>query len=64
MSYELDELVPVSRLPYEQRKAAACDPSNVAPAHRRCNQRKGNRMATDAGLDAAKAAPIAQSRQW
>ncbi len=64
MSYELDELVPVSRLPYEQRKAAACDPSNVAPAHRRCNQRKGNRMATDAGLNAAKAAPIAHSRQW
>lgn len=37
MSYELDEIVPVSKggSPY--------DPGNVAPAHRICNQRKGNR---------------------
>lgn len=37
MSYELDEIVPVSKggSPY--------DPDNVAPAHRVCNQRKGNR---------------------
>ncbi len=43
-SFEMDELVPVSRLPMEQRKAAACDPSNVAPAHRCCNQRKSNKL--------------------
>jgi 5-methylcytosine-specific restriction endonuclease McrA len=38
MCYELDELVPVSR---------GGDPlsrDNVAPAHRICNQRRGNRM--------------------
>lgn len=37
MSYELDEILPVSKggSPY--------DPDNVAPAHRVCNQRKGNR---------------------
>lgn len=42
MSYELDEIVPVSRGgdPY--------DPDNVQPTHRACNQRKGNRMPGDA----------------
>lgn len=36
MSYELDEIVPVSKggSPYER--------ANVQPAHRICNQRKGN----------------------
>lgn len=40
MSYELDEIVPVSKggSPY--------DPANVQPAHRICNQRKGNREAS------------------
>ena len=35
MSYELDEIVPVSKggSPY--------DPGNVQPAHRICNQRRG-----------------------
>lgn len=37
MSFELDELVPVSK------GGDPLDPSNVAPAHRICNQRRGNR---------------------
>ncbi len=61
MSFELDEVVPVSRLPMEARKAAACDESNVAPAHRICNQRKGNRMAGDVG---PKGLAIRHSREW
>lgn len=39
MSYELDEIVPVSKggSPFER--------ANVQPAHRICNQRKGNKAA-------------------
>lgn len=39
MSYELDEIVPVSL------GGSPVDFDNVQPAHRICNQRKGNRMA-------------------
>ena len=38
MSYELDEIIPVSR------GGDPLDESNVAPAHRICNQRKGNKL--------------------
>ncbi len=61
MSFELDELVPVSRLPPEARRAAACDPANVAPAHRICNERRGNRMPGDPG---ARGLPVRRSREW
>lgn len=56
MSYELDEVVPVSKGgdPY--------DPSNVQPAHRVCNQRKGNRTGCDAGPTLAPMLPL--SRKW
>lgn len=37
-SYELDEIVPVSL------GGSELDPDNVQPAHRICNQRKGNRI--------------------
>lgn len=57
MSFELDELVPVSK------GGDPLDPSNVAPAHRICNQRRGDRVpqrpqpqAADAGLPT--------SREW
>lgn len=54
MSYELDEIVPVSRggSPY--------DPDNVQPAHRICNQRKGD--GTRRGAPAAPRLPW--SRNW
>lgn len=38
MSYELDELLPVSL------GGSPIDPANVAPAHRACNQMKGNKI--------------------
>lgn len=38
MSYELDEIVPVSL------GGSELDPANVQPAHRICNQRKGNKL--------------------
>ena len=55
MSFEVDEIVPVSRggSPY--------DYANLQPAHRICNQRKGNRMAGDAG---AMGLPVVRSREW
>lgn len=37
MSFELDEIVPVSK------GGDPLDPDNVAPAHRICNQRRGDR---------------------
>ena len=60
-SFEMDEVVPVSRLPEEMRKAAACDPNNCKPAHRRCNQRKSNRMPGDEG---AKGLSVVRTRDW
>lgn len=45
MSYELDEIVPVSRWReggYSSPQQAALDPRNVRPAHRLCNQKRGN----------------------
>ena len=61
MRFELDEIVPISRLPEDQRKAAACDPNNVQPVHRICNLRKSNSMPEDAR---AMQLPIKHSRQW
>ncbi len=53
MSFEVDEVKPVSRwreFGYSSPEQAALDPSNVAPAHRICNERRGNRtVATGAG---------------
>ena len=56
MSFEVDEIVPVSRggSPYDR--------SNVAPAHRICNQRRGNRDLADAGAEVDP--PIRTSRDW
>ena len=56
MSFEVDEIVPVSLggSPYDR--------SNVAPAHRICNQRRGNRAvaSSEAEIDP----PIRTSRDW
>lgn len=55
MSYELDEIVPVSKggSPY--------DPGNVQPAHRICNQRKG---AGRGGVRAPSQSMLPHSREW
>lgn len=54
MSFELDEIVPVSKggSPY--------DSANVQPAHRICNQRRGNRT----GYDPPPPAALPRSREW
>lgn len=54
MSYELDEIIPVSR------GGDPFDIDNVQPSHRICNQRKGNRMSSDL----SPAEPLVHSRVW
>lgn len=49
--YELDEIRPISkwmRYGYASASQCATDPDNVAPAHRCCNQWRGNMELTDA----------------
>lgn len=58
MSYELDELVPVSR------GGDPFDPDNVAPAHRICNQRRGNRMPGDGEMDDRATSPCIGLVDW
>lgn len=55
MSFEVDEIVPVSR------GGSPIDRANVQPAHRICNQRRGNRMPGDAG---AAGLAVRRSRDW
>lgn len=55
MAYELDEIVPVSR------GGSPFDPSNVQPAHRLCNQQKGNRLGNPHPAGSGR---IATSREW
>lgn len=57
MSYELDEIVPVSK------GGDPLDPDNVAPAHRICNQRKGDGSRT-VRSKAASSLPCPTSRDW
>lgn len=58
MCYELDEIVPISL------GGSPFDYDNVQPAHRICNQRKGNKFKT-IGVDTPHdALPIPTSRAW
>ncbi len=54
-SFEVDEIVPVSR------GGSPIDPANVQAAHRICNQKKGNRMG---GEDERPPLVCRRSREW
>ena len=56
MSFEVDELVPVSK------GGDPLDRSNVDAAHRICNQRRGNKPLV--AVDRDEYAPISCSREW
>lgn len=56
MSFELDELVPVSK------GGNPLDISNVAPAHRICNQKRGNKTLRNPPEPTADRLP--KSREW
>lgn len=74
MSFEVDEVVPVSRYwlrvfnpqqqrwsgPYDSPQSAAVARENVQAAHRSCNQAKGNRV----GFRPDSEAEIFRSRDW
>ena len=55
MSFEVDEIVPVSR------GGSPIDRSNVAPAHRICNERRGNKPL---GKPRARELPCPTSQEW
>ena len=57
MAYELDEIVPVSK------GGDPLDPDNTGPAHRICNQRKGNGSHTIRSKGAS-SLPCPTSREW
>lgn len=57
MSFEIDEIVPVSM---------GGDPfskENTAPAHRICNQRRGNKPIGET-KQSVKSSPLPNSRRW
>ena len=65
MSFEVDELVPVSRYAeggYPSKSACALDYSNVDAAHRRCNEWRGNRSVKEVLAAAGRARTAARSQ--
>lgn len=58
MAPEIDEIIPVSR------GGSPVDLDNLQLTHRRCNERKGNRMAGDPTNRSASDAPLPVSRNW
>lgn len=61
MSFEVDEIVPVSLGGNE------LDWSNLQPAHRSCNQRKGNKMGytcETAHVRGSAPPPVSTSQDW
>lgn len=61
-SFELDEIIPISKIPPELRAKAAVDPKNVQPAHRRCNARRGAKFMHEAAPPPRLEADV--SRDW
>lgn len=56
MSFEVDEIIPVSR------GGSPLDRDNVAPAHRICNQKRGNRPLGEPAR--ARDLPCVTSQEW
>lgn len=58
MSFEIDELIPYSKGgdPFSRK--------NTAPAHRICNQRRGNSLIGEKGREEVKDLPAPKSREW
>ena len=62
--HELDEIVPVSRLPEELRRRACLDPDNVQVLCRRCNKAKGNRLPGELEMGTAVPETVVTSQRW
>lgn len=68
LSFEIDEKIPISKLPKEQRVHAAISRETTQAAHRQCNQRKGNKIIPkepqNAKEEKISQLPITTSRTW
>ena len=58
MSYELDEIVPISK------GGSHIDIENVQPTHRICNQRRGNKPMRGRTVSDGSGNPLPTSREW
>lgn len=58
MSFEVDEIIPVSK------GGSPIDRGNVAPAHRICNERRGNKPVGAGGGPRSQDLKAKQSRAW
>lgn len=66
-AFEVDEICPVSRFyeyGYDSPEQAALDFSNLAPAHRKCNRLKSNKLLQELKLKPKVAMNITHSRDW
>ena len=50
-SAEIDEIVPISKLPPQMRARAAIDPRNVQVLCRKCNRAKSDKLNWDGGRE-------------
>lgn len=62
-SAEIDEIIPISRLPQEIRGRMAVDPSNTQVLCRRCNKLKGNKMPVKK-QEQVEQKPVKTSKKW
>ncbi len=63
-SAEIDEIIPISRLPKELRARMAVDPSNLQVLCRKCNKLKGNKLPVRKAETVEERKPIPTSRKW
>lgn len=63
-SAELDEIIPISKLPPDIRGRMAVDPSNLQVLCRRCNKLKGNKLPVRKAEATEDSGPIPTSRRW
>ena len=62
-SAEIDEIIPISKLPKDIRGRMAVDPSNTQVLCRHCNKLKGNKMPVKQAPPEPHT-PIKTSRKW
>lgn len=63
-SAEIDEIIPISKLPKDIRGRMAVDPSNTQVLCRRCNKLKGNKLPVRQAAPVEEHKPIKTSRVW
>lgn len=67
MAFVIDAIIPVSKwrqFGYDSPEAVEKDPGNVAPAHRICNQQKGNKIGYVHPSRRRTAKPLVKDGEW